>query len=127
MEKDELLLELLNLLKKNGSLNKKIIDVLEQNIESEYFEKHWNVIEETFDWVNVQKAMSVVGWTWGNEKPPTIEEMKKTAHDLCLKAWRNTEYRCQGTGGFLATYVEADDDEPEMLRLEFIFEEAESE
>lgn len=74
-----------------------------------------------FNFENVHKAMTAVGWTWHEKDVPTIEQMEDVARGL-LRDVLGTELerhfsKCS-TGGFEATR------EGENIYLDFVLEEA---
>jgi len=59
-------------------------------------------ILDEFDFNEVQKAMALLEWTWGNPSEyPSIGELRKTARGL-LKWLIPHETAANGTGGFYA-------------------------
>ena len=63
---------------------------------------------EDFDWDKVKRIMEELNWTWwGNDNPPTIEEMQEMVRSLyssIKNRVENNEYCFCSSGGFNLTF-----------------------
>ena len=61
-------------------------------------------ILESFNFEKVHAYMTLVKWTWGGDKPPSIAELKATARSLLgLAVTSEYDNSSISTGGFVAT------------------------
>lgn len=72
-----------------------------------------------FEWDKVKIIMEELNWTWfGNEKPPTIEEMKEMVRSLyssIKNRIENNEYCFCSSGGFKLTFNPDEDNELSLV------------
>lgn len=63
-------------------------------------------IEENFDFIQVKKTMDALKWVWvldsGVSDIPSIDEIKKTVHEMLVKSCE--EKISHATGGFFVKY-----------------------
>lgn len=74
---------------------------------------------EDFEWDKVKRIMEELNWTWwGNDNPPTIEEMKEMVRGLYSSIENrveNNEYCFCSSGGFKLTFNPDEDNELSLV------------
>jgi hypothetical protein len=88
------------------------------------FDKNWILIEKSFAWKQVYKAMKALDWKWEIDKEnglhgiPTVKTLKYNAKKLLMEVWNdnNGEGYFISAGGFKAGRYD------NFLILEFILE-----
>lgn len=78
-------------------------------------EKHIKYILDNFDFVEVNRVMTILDWQWwGSKLSPTINELKNQANKMLNEIYNEEDGSWSETGGFRVTKFE------EHLELLFI-------
>lgn len=115
-------------------MTKKIVNYKQPTEEQR--ERMMDAVIDEFDFEKVHRAMEALDWLWMTTRNdgfeiPSIPRLKATARELM-----RTAYRCwnkfgyshgeAGSGGLMATFIEADEEGDATFNLSFVIEEQRS-
>lgn len=79
-------------------------------------------VVKAFNFERLHRAMIAVDWRWQDAGVPSVADLKETARKLMAQALEMKG--TARTGGFSASFCEADETDPAELNLIFVFERA---
>ena len=95
-----------------------------------------DVVIDEFDFEKVHRAMEAIDWIWMTTRNdgfeiPSIPRLKAKARELMREAYRcwnkfGYSYGEAGSGGLMATFIEADEEGDATFNLSFVIEEQRS-